>query len=72
MRGSISKFKTDESRYEEDLLSRFESNEKRLDLNTLLQRKKNEKNLDKKKNIVIFFGALSFASAVFLIVGFYN
>lgn len=67
MRGSISKFKTDESRYEEDLLSRFESNEKRLDLNTLLQRKKNEKNLDKKKKYSNFFWR-----SVFCISSFFN
>ena len=70
MRGSAGKLRTDESHYEEDILSKFESNEKRLDLNVLLKRKENEKNLDKKKNIIIFIGALSVASVVFLIVGF--
>ena len=67
MRGSAGKLKTNER----DFLPRYESSEsKRLDLNLLLERKKNEKNLDKKKNIIIFCGALSVASIVFFILGF--
>ena len=71
MRGTTNKVRIDEDQYDDNFLSKFESKEKkRLDLNVLLERKKSEKNVDKKRNILIFFGAVSIASIFFLIIGF--